>query len=187
MVSPIWINFAFEMKRKNLPYYFIIVVVGLLSVSCSSGKKLVRNDKEAISMHRHHGSSNHLTGLSKKLVDEAMTWQGTPYKYGGAEKGEGTDCSGLVLRVYEKVTGVKMPRNSLKQAEFCKKLKPGDAVAGDLVFFATGKDPDRISHVGLMLDDDRFIHSSTSKGVCISSVSTPYYTRTFKMYGRVPQ
>ena len=39
---------------------------------------------------------------------------GTPYKYGGSEKGKGTDCSGMVLKVYEKVLDKKLPRNSAK-------------------------------------------------------------------------
>jgi len=57
--------------------------------------------------------------------------------------------------------------------------------AGDLVFFATGKDKNRVSHVGIMIDDVKFIHASTKKGVVVSEVTAPYYERTFMMYGRV--
>lgn len=127
-----------------------------------------------------------LEGVEGKIVEEAMTWIGTPYKYAGTEKGKGTDCSGMVLRVYETAAGIKLPRNSRKQAEYCKKLKKDKVKAGDLVFFATGKDRKAISHVGIMLDDARFIHASTKKGVIVSEVTTPYYERTFIMYGRVP-
>lgn len=127
-----------------------------------------------------------LKGVEKKIVAEAMTWVGTPYKYGGNDKKKGTDCSGMVLRVYEDVAGVKLPRNSAKQSEFCKRINKKDVRPGDLVFFATGRDPKKISHVGIMVDDDNFVHSSSSKGVVVSSVSTPYYIRTFIMYGRVP-
>lgn len=127
-----------------------------------------------------------LKGEERRIVEEALTWRGTPYKYGASEKGKGTDCSGLVLSVYEKVTKKKLPRNSAKQAEFCKKIKKHDVRPGDLCFFATGKDKNKISHVGIMIDDDRFVHASTQKGVLISEISTPYYQRTFKMYGRVP-
>lgn len=122
----------------------------------------------------------------KKIIRECHEWLGTPYKYAGAEKGDGADCSGMVLKVYLDALDIKLPRNSAMQAEFCRSISHKKVRPGDLVFFATGKDPERISHVGIMLDDDRFIHSSTSKGVCISSVSTPYYVRTFRMYGRVP-
>ncbi len=115
-----------------------------------------------------------------------MEWLGTPYAYAKSDKGDGTDCSGMVLQVYLSICDIKLPRNSAKQAEFCKKIEPDDVKVGDLVFFATGKDPDKISHVGIMIDDVSFIHASTSKGVVISRIDTPYYIRTFKMFGRVP-
>ena len=79
------------------------------------------------------------------------------------------------------------PRNSAKQAEFCIKVKEKDARIGDLVFFATGKDPEKVSHVGILVDDNRFIHASTSKGVVVSRLHTPYYISRLKMYGRVPR
>ncbi len=87
---------------------------------------------------------------------------------------------------YEKVTGIKLPRNSAQQKEFCNSLRKGDVLPGDLVFFATGKDPEKVSHVGIMIDDNRFIHASSSKGVVVSDASQPYYQRTFKGFGRVP-
>lgn len=123
----------------------------------------------------------------QRIVDEARTWLGTPYAYAKADKGRGTDCSGLVMRVYEDAAGHKLPRNSAKQAEFCERLEPEQVAVGDLVFFATGKDADRVSHVGIVIDDTQFIHASASKGVVISDMTTPYYRRTFKMFGRVPE
>lgn len=123
--------------------------------------------------------------LGRRIAEEAMTWIGTPYKYAGTEKGKGTDCSGMVLRVYEDVAGLKLPRNSARQAEFCKPLRSDEVEAGDLVFFATGSDPSKVSHVGIMVDDRQFVHASTRKGVVVSDVTTDYYTRKFMMYGRV--
>lgn len=114
-----------------------------------------------------------------------MGWMGTPYSYGSSLKGEGTDCSGMVLAVYRDVAGVMLPRNSAQQADFSKSVCKKDVKTADLVFFATGKSSDKVSHVGIMLDSDRFIHASSSKGVVISSVSSPYYVRTFKKFGRI--
>ncbi|MDE6291970.1 MAG: C40 family peptidase, partial [Muribaculaceae bacterium] len=105
---------------------------------------------------------------------------------GKAEKGKACDCSGMVMCVYEKVTGIKLPRNSAQQQDFCRKLKEKDVRIGDLCFFATGKDPDKTSHVGIMIDESNFIHASTSKGVVVSDITQPYYIRTFKGFGRVP-
>lgn len=122
----------------------------------------------------------------KRVVEEAMSWLGTPYKYAGSDKKGGTDCSGMVVRVYEDVAGIKLPRNSRQQSEFCEILKEKEVHPGDLVFFATGKDPNIVSHVGIMIDNNRFVHSSSKKGVIMSEMTAPYYQRTFIMYGKVP-
>lgn len=159
----------------------ILIVASLLPFGgCRSAKKSEAVVVETVRVSNAKGSQ-------KKIVEEAMSWLGTPYKYAGSEKGRGTDCSGMVLRVYEDAGGVKLPRNSKKQSEFCKRLKKKDVQPGDLVFFATGKDENAISHVGIMIDDNQFIHASTKKGVILSEMTTPYYERTFKMYGRVPE
>lgn len=123
--------------------------------------------------------------MGKLIIDEAYSWLGTPYGYAHSEKGVATDCSGMVLEVYEKIAGIKLPRNSAKQAEFCKSIHQKDVKVGDLVFFATGKNEDVISHVGIMVDEKNFIHASASKGVVISDMTQPYYVRTFRGFGRV--
>lgn len=124
--------------------------------------------------------------LHRRVAEEARTWIGTPYAYACSEKGVGTDCSGMVMRIYEDVAGKKLPRNSAKQADFCNSLRSNEVEVGDLVFFATGKDPEKVSHVGIMLDAENFIHASGSKGVVISKISTNYYQSRFIKFGRVP-
>lgn len=162
--------------------YFLFLLLFVILTSCSPHKK---NHSGKIPP-AVHTDFKHLDKRRTRIVEESMTWLGTPYQYAGQQKGKGTDCSGMVMSVYLDATGIKLPRNSAKQAEFCKKIKESDVRPGDLVFFATGKDASRVSHVGIMLDDVNFIHSSTSKGVVISRTDTPYYIRTFMMYGRVP-
>lgn len=159
----------------------LLICITMAGCGSHSRKETARHHHKEVTLDLSHASK---TG--KRIIEEAYTWMGTPYIYAGAEKGRGTDCSGMVLRVYEDVCGVKLPRNSAKQAEFCKEIRKRDVKTGDLVFFATGKDPRRISHVGIMIDDDNFIHASSSKGVVVSQVSTPYYIKTFIQYGRVP-
>ena len=175
-----------SMLIKNIHRLCLLVFIALLSVGltgCKSSKGTHRGSgKKKVQVE-----SVHVGKISKeqsKIVQEAKSWLGTPYRYGACEKGEGSDCSGMVLKVYEKVTGIKLPRNSAKQAEFCRKLKVKDVEVGDLAFFATGKDPDKISHVGIMINDKEFIHASTKKGVVISDITTPYYEKTFIMFGR---
>ena len=78
----------------------------------------------------------------------------------------------------------KIPRNSAKQAEFCYKLDTNKVETGDLVFFATGKDPKKVSHVGIVVDDNRFVHASSSKGVVVSQLTQPYYQQRLLMFGQ---
>lgn len=170
-------------KNLSLGIVATCLITLLTFTSCHTSKKIKSRPghPEVEQIHIKKAS-----GVRKKIVEEANKWLGTPYKYAAAEKGIGTDCSGMVLRVYEKVTGEKLPRNSAKQAEYCIPIDSKDIQAGDLVFFATGKDPNKISHVGIILDDENFIHASSSKGVVISSLENNYYKRTFIMFGRSP-
>lgn len=171
--------------KRFIPVYSLLLL-SLLFASCSTGR--------GAQTHRHghekrSGQTVDVRKLPKErrlLLEEANTWLGTPYEYARADKGRGTDCSGMVMSVYLQALEIKLPRNSRKQAEFCKTIPREKAVAGDLVFFATGKDPSRISHVGMLVDKEQFIHASSSKGVVVSSLDSPYYSKRIICFGRVP-
>lgn len=182
------------MKRNLLTYSLLLLVALCASMmtSCHTSKKSSADyyQSQIDKLGKNNGrdrANRHKkpSKLNKEIVDEAYTWLGTPYKYACAEKGVATDCSGMVLQVYDKIAGIKLPRNSAKQAEFCKRIKQKEVTIGDLVFFATGKNDDVISHVGIMVDDKNFIHASASKGVVISDMTQPYYVKTFRGFGRV--
>lgn len=125
-----------------------------------------------------------LPSHSRALVEEARKWLGTPYRYGGDDRA-GVDCSGLVLQVYSKALDISVPRNSRAQKDFCTPASRGSLIPGDLVFFATGKQKDRVSHVGIFVGENRMIHASASKGVIVSDLSEGYYSRTFAGAGYV--
>lgn len=177
------VNRTFSVDRLlQISKFLLICIVCGWFTSCHSSKN-------AIKPHETPKEEVHIKNVSKHrkaIIEEAYTWIGTPYKYAAQEKGSGTDCSGMVMIVYETATGEKLPRNSAKQAEFCDEIKAKEVNAGDLVFFATGKDPTKVSHVGIVVDDDNFIHASSSKGVVVSKLSSGYYQRTFLKFGRVP-
>lgn len=166
-----------------------VVMAGALS-SCRSGKG--HSVRRGGRVERHAGGPDlrrdldMIHGVRRAIVEEALSWEGTPYRYANSDKGRGTDCSGMVLRVYEDVAEIKLPRNSGKQMEYCKRIRTKDVRPGDLAFFATGSDSGKVSHVGLMIDDRYFIHASAKKGVVISDITTPYYQRTLIGFGRVP-
>lgn len=124
--------------------------------------------------------------LVNTLIEKATDNIGVRYKAGGTTKG-GFDCSGLVYTTFES-ENIKLPRSSYEQAKVGKVIPLNDAKKGDLIFFKTNKSR-QINHVGLITeansDEIKFVHSSTSKGVIISSTKEPYYKNSFEQVNRV--
>lgn len=162
-----------------------LTLCALLS-SCHSSRKSVARPTSALPAQTGKDVHRKADGaLSRTLTSEAMAWIGTPYCYGGASR-SGTDCSGMVMAIYESIAGLKLPRNSAKQQEFCRPVSLEEADEGDLVFFTTSKNHGRVNHVGLYIGNGSFVHASTSRGVIVSRLSEEYYKRHFHSVGRVP-
>jgi cell wall-associated NlpC family hydrolase len=98
-------------------------------------------------------------------------WLGTPYKFGGETK-NGVDCSALVRALYDDAFGVNLPRTTGKQHTEGRPVDRSQMRAGDLVFFRTG---DSQRHVGIYLEDQRFVHASSSEGVTVSPLKYDYW------------
>lgn len=111
------------------------------------------------------------------LYDTIVSWLGTPYRFAGnCEKG--IDCSGFVTVLYDRALGLKLgARNAAEIYNLMEKIDPSEMKEGDLVFFSIHKR--RISHIGVYLSNNKFVHSSTSRGVIISDLNEPYYKRYF--------
>ena len=87
--------------------------------------------------------------------------------------------------VYEKVYGIKLNRNSAKMLEQnCQPIDLDALQEGDLVFFCTSSD-DRVSHVGIYLQDNKFVHASSSRGVIVDDLRQNYYATHFHTAARV--
>ncbi|WP_266203348.1 C40 family peptidase [Pontibacter kalidii] len=119
----------------------------------------------------------------RELVEAASKWIGTPYRYGSSSK-RGTDCSGFVTSLYQEVYGINLSRSSRSMFQDVARVQKDSVRTGDIVFFRrSAKSP--ISHVGIYLKNNKFIHSSTSKGVMVSSLSEPYFRKRYFAAGRV--
>ena len=122
---------------------------------------------------------------NKKLYKELKKWLGTPYVYAAHTCGEGTDCSGMVMEVFLEVYGIKVHRNSAKMLEEnCRVIDLDDLKEGDLVFFCTNGD-ERVSHVGIYLKENKFVHASSSRGVAVDDLRQNYYATHFHAAARV--
>ena len=125
------------------------------------------------------------TKQQKVLLDTAFSYLGTPYRHGGVTR-NGMDCSGFVSTTFKSIS-VPLSRSSQEMATQGTKIDLEDVKVGDLLFFRTTR-KSRISHVGMVVDIDgdiKFIHSSSKRGVVISSLSDEYYKKTFRMAKRV--
>jgi lipoprotein Spr len=118
---------------------------------------------------------------NKKLVDYVHQWYSVPYRIGGTSK-EGIDCSAFVQGIVGDAFGVQLPRTAREQALYCTEIEKKDLQEGDLVFFNT---TGGISHVGLYINNNKFVHASTSMGVVISDLDEPYWQRRFVKAGRM--
>lgn len=116
----------------------------------------------------------------QKIVDFALKHEGYKYVYGGESLAEGGfDCSGLVYYVFKTNFGYSMHRTASTQyANDGVKISKSELQPGDLVFFSSnGKS---VTHVGIYIGNNKFIHASTSKtGVIISDLNSSYYTRVY--------
>ena len=117
-----------------------------------------------------------LSGQRAEVVHAALSQIGTPYKYGGNQPGAGLDCSGLTYFAHRTV-GVQIPRSSREQRQGARPVKLKALRPGDMVFFGN---EGVVDHVGLMVDQERFVHASTSKGkVMLARFGTPYWNARF--------
>ncbi len=180
------------MLRKTISLLCIFAVIG-----CGTSKKRTYSKTRTVTVEGSSEETNLTPTISKKekkknqkatdIVATAMTFNGTRYKFGGTSK-KGMDCSGLVF-VSLNENDIVFPRVSYQMAEKGKRIKVAQVQKGDLLFFKTSKSGKRINHVGLVVDvqgdDIKFIHSTTSRGVIVSSLREGFWNYSFVKATRI--
>jgi cell wall-associated NlpC family hydrolase len=116
------------------------------------------------------------------LLQVIDKWWGTKYCLGG-NTDSCIDCSGFTQALMKEVYRQSLPRTAQEQYDTSEKIALEDLREGDLVFFNTGgKD---ISHVGVYLLNNKFVHAATSGGVMISDLNDTYWQPKFRGAGRI--
>ncbi|MEJ8548633.1 C40 family peptidase [Brevibacillus borstelensis] len=105
------------------------------------------------------------------LMNVVNDLYGVPYKSSGTTK-NGFDCSGFTRYVFDAL-GVDLPHSSSSQYQVGETVSRKDLQPGDLVFFRTNGRS--ISHVGIYIGNDTFVHSESGRGVVNTRLSDPYY------------
>ncbi len=121
--------------------------------------------------------------IIQALEQQHQAWRAVPYQLGGMGR-QGVDCSAFVLLTFAQQFGQRLPRTTEQQVRLGEAVDKHRLQPGDLVFFRTSP---RVRHVGIYLDEGRFLHASTRVGVTISQLDSPYWQRHYWKAKRVLQ
>jgi len=120
---------------------------------------------------------------STSLIQEAKKYLGTPYQWGG-EAPSGFDCSGYLQYVFAK-EGIRIPRTvaSIYAHSSLESVSHSNRQPGDIVFFETYKPG--ASHAGIYLGNNQFIHSGSTYGISIATLTSNYWSSRYMETKRI--
>jgi len=172
-------------------YYICIIGIALSLVACKSTQPISKKESSKTGnsdtkfIKKKYAEVLHVSESDIKntaLYQFINQWYGVPYKYAGKDK-NGIDCSGLTAMLYQQVYHVTITPSTKALINEVKKIKTSDLKEGDLVFFNIKSS--KPSHVGVYLQNQKFVHASSSKGVMISDLNETYFKKYFYSAGRV--
>jgi murein DD-endopeptidase / murein LD-carboxypeptidase len=198
-LKAIKMNIFFKQLKKSLHYFLPLLIAGSLLTACSISQKTSKTDH---SEKKESDEARAASEAEKALAEKYATllnveigklnnynlykfiddWQGVPYKYGGRSK-TGIDCSNLTSLLYNQVFSKDISGSCSSLFSQTNPINVKDLKEGDLVFFKI--DGDKISHVGVYLHNNKFVHATTKKGVMINDLNEPYYKKYFYNAARI--
>lgn len=188
---------VFQMKLKYLFNFGEKFFLGqcllflFFYTSCSVQKKGIEKKnytKEVSSSKKIKNKYAPLIGVAEnqisniKLYSFIDEWYAVPYQYSGKTK-KGIDCSGFTSVLYQQLYNKQLNGSAADIYKLCKPLSKKELKEGDLVFFKI--ESDNISHIGVYLQNNKFVHASTKKGVIINDLDEAYYKKYYYKGGRV--
>jgi len=160
---------SFKIRHIKGRTVLAIIALSLMLAACGSNPRY-KSGKTSVN--------------AQAVIKTAKKMLGVKYRYGGTSPGRGFDCSGLV-QYSHKAAGIHLPRTTGLQYKAAKRISRRYIQAGDLVFFKTSVSR-QVSHVGIYLGNNKFIHApSSGKRVKISSMKEKYWRKRFTGAGRV--
>ncbi|WP_298613904.1 NlpC/P60 family protein [uncultured Odoribacter sp.] len=168
----------------KIRFYILLLFCTVSVSSCNTQKKLVEKHQTAFRLSEKLGFQISPKD-NLKLYQEASSWLGIPYRYGGNSR-KGVDCSGLVCKIYLNVYQIPLERTVTGMyKKNCRKISRKKLKPGDLVFFNTTAKRKSVSHVGIYLKENTFIHATTASGVRLSQMDEIYYKKRWIKGGRI--
>ncbi len=150
-----------------------------LAPTCFAELKKHRDKKISFSQPRIYSDSDLEQNPEEDLFENAVNeYLGVPYRRGGSGN-KGFDCSGLTRKLYLEIYGINLPHNSAAQCRLNifdrVPLNPDAFESRDLLFFQSKNK--RINHVGIYLENGKFLHATSGKGVTVSDLNDSYWKR----------
>jgi len=182
-------------KTEGLFIVLLVVVYLLLNTFCSrqlytepSLKNIRHAEKGKLNDFMNAGCEKRINTHSTdadEIIKTAQKFLGVPHCMGGTTM-KCMDCSGLLVTVFARY-GIHLPHNAEEQARYGKIISGMDRlIKGDLVFFIRTYETHRfITHSGIYIGNNKFIHASSSKGVTITSLDDPWWNEKFIFATRV--
>ncbi|MBW2960441.1 C40 family peptidase [Mesonia aestuariivivens] len=162
-------------------------ILSFTLISCGSKKRIASHSPASGPVKKSSSYRYDPVPTATRVADYALDFQGTRYKYGGTTK-KGMDCSGLIYTSFLS-ENIRLPRVSRDMAKEGRSLHANEINVGDLLFFQTNKNKNVINHVGLVVElvpgSVNFVHSTTSRGVIVSSLNEHYWNDAFIIAKRV--
>ncbi|MFZ6046596.1 C40 family peptidase [Pseudomonas sp. CR3202] len=128
-----------------------------------------------------------MPSLADGLLERGFELVGTPYRFGGRSLKTGFDCSGFVGYLFKEEAGIQLPRSTREMINLdAPVIARSELKPGDIVFF-NNRGRGRVSHAGIYIGDDQFIHSSSSRsgGVRVDSLDDRYWNASYMEAKRV--